>query len=1584
MNTALPFRTALGTLLTVITLLLGMTVTPTGAAAAQPFHATTSGAGLRPTAQRWHAARNLSLSQLPANLASVVRRTLATQAARDYFLFHDGKRYLAANPDQHLQTVFTADGAHVSTAGAAHGWSWGVHLEAVGRNTIDHVPTAVMVARGDTLLLQHGTATEWYRNGPRGIEQGFTLHVRPNGSTSRPVRLQLRLTGSLQARLERGDTGLALQRADGSTVLRYTGLAAHDASGRTLAARLALHGTHLWLVVHDRGARYPVSIDPWMEGPTLSVSLQSKPIHQGFGYSVSLSTDGATALLGEPVRGVNGRAFAGAGDIFSYSNGGWSLTAELNLGSNAAEEDELGSSASLSGDGKTALLGAPIRTVNGQQLAGAAEVFTLSNGTWSAATELSLGAQAAAKDTLGSSVALNNDGTTAILGAPTRSVNGQQLAGAAEVFTNNNGTWSAPTELSLGAQAAAKDELGYSVALSGAGVTALIGVPARTVNGDPGAGAAEVFTHSNGSWGTPIELNLGANAAANDKFGFSVALGRNGTTALVGVPNRSVNGQSGAGAAEAYTYGNGSWGAPTELNLGSDAFGGDAMGFSAALSSDGTTALLGAPDRSVSGQQDAGEAEVFVHGTSGWSFSTGLNLSAGAAGANDILGFSVAVSGDGSLTLLGAPGRTVNGQTNAGDVRVFNHTNGQWFLTTHLNTFGVNPDDFLGISAALNSDGTVALVGAAGRTVNGQGNAGAAEVFMRSSGIWTLSTELSLGTNAAASDYLGSAVALSGDGSTALVDDLDRTVNSQANAGAVEVFTRVNGTWNHTTEFNLGSNAASAIQFGYSLALSGDGNTALAGSPAQTVSGLTYAGAAEVYSRSNGIWSGPTELTLGTNEEAQDSFGASVALNGNGTTALIGDLGRVVNGQRLEGAGEVFTRTNGSWSFSTELSLGASAARADQLGWAVALSSDGATALASAPGRTVNGQSAAGAAEVFTRTNGSWSGPTQLDLGAKAAANDSFGESVGLSSDGATALIGAPVRTVNGQSAAGAAEVFTRANGAWSFTTELNLGSGAAAKDQVGISVALSGDGATVLAGTSVRSVNGQSGAGAAEVFTLANGDWRFSIELTMATGSAALNISGAAVALSGDGSTALVGAPTTSVNGQQKAGVTDVFTNSSGSWSFSTELSLGTTAAPYDQFGRALALSRDGSTALIGASGRIINGRQVAGAAEVFTRGNGSWSAPTELSLGANASTNDLLGSSVKLSGDGAIALVGAPGRAVNGQSGAGTAELFTYGAGSWSPPTELSLGAHASAGDDFGFSVALSSDGAIALAGAPGRTVIGQQKAGAAEAFTRGTGGWSAPTELSLGAQAQANDALGQSIALSSDGSTALAGAPDRTVNEQQQAGAAEVFTRGNGSWSAPTELSLGANASTNDLLGFSVALNSDGATALIGAPERTAHAEPMAGTAEVFTLNNGGRRAPIELDLGSNASIASLFGLSVALTDDGAIALIGAPGSAVNGQLGAGVAQIFVHSGTTAAHVSRFQVAQQGRTLMFHWRVSAPAGLIGFNLYAGAHQLNAHLIPIHTGLRYSYRTRTSSSGPYRLHLVLANGQEIVVSPQ
>lgn len=287
MNTAPSFRTALGTLLTVITLLFGMIVAPTGAAAAQPFHATTSGAGLRPTAQRWHAARNLSLSQLPANLASVVRRTLAAQAARDYFLFHDGQRYLAANPSQHLQTVFTADGAHVSTAGAAHGWGWGVHLEGVGRNTIDHVPTAGMVARGDTLVLQHGSATEWYRNGPRGIEQGFTVPTRPNGSSSMPVRLQLRPTGNLHAQVDQDATGPTLQRADGSTVLRYTGLAAHDASGRRLAARLALHGTDLWLVVHDRGARYPVTIDPWMEGPTLSVSLQDKPIHQGFGYSVS-------------------------------------------------------------------------------------------------------------------------------------------------------------------------------------------------------------------------------------------------------------------------------------------------------------------------------------------------------------------------------------------------------------------------------------------------------------------------------------------------------------------------------------------------------------------------------------------------------------------------------------------------------------------------------------------------------------------------------------------------------------------------------------------------------------------------------------------------------------------------------------------------------------------------------------------------------------------------------------------------------------------------------------------------------------------------------------------------------------------------------------------------------------------------------------------------------------------------------------------------------------------------------------------------------------------------------------------------
>jgi len=210
-------------------------------------------------------------------------------------------------------------------------------------------------------------------------------------------------------------------------VLRYGGLTVHDAVGRSLPAHLELTGQQLRLVVQDRGARYPIQIDPYAYQTELDLATAGDEL----GFSVALSSDGNTALLGTPSREVNGPADVGAGEVFTRTGATWTYQTQLDLGANAVG-DELGFSVALSGNGSIALLGASGATVNGQTAAGAGEVFTRSGTTWTYQTQLDLGTNTAGG--LGSSVALSSDGTTALLGAFGRTVNGVYHAGAGEVF----------------------------------------------------------------------------------------------------------------------------------------------------------------------------------------------------------------------------------------------------------------------------------------------------------------------------------------------------------------------------------------------------------------------------------------------------------------------------------------------------------------------------------------------------------------------------------------------------------------------------------------------------------------------------------------------------------------------------------------------------------------------------------------------------------------------------------------------------------------------------------------------------------------------------------------------------------------------------------------------------------------------------------------------------------------------------------------------------------------------------------------------------------------------------------------------
>ena len=399
---------------------------------------------------------------------------------------------------------------------------------------------------------------------------------------------------------------------------------------------------------------------------------------------------------------------------------------------------------------------------------------------------------------------------------------------------------------------------------------------------------------------------------------------------------------------------------------------------------------------------------------------------------------------------------------------------------------------------------------------------------------------------------------------------------------------------------------AIGVSQGWAVTLSGDGNTALVGAPADN-GGV---GAAWVFVRQNGVtWSQQGNKLVPSDASSFTSFGQSVALSADGNTALVGGP----EDNSGTGAAWVFTRaSNGSWTQQGSKLVGtvpANAPGANPQGASVALSGDGNTALVG--GVNQNGC----VAWVFTRgTNGTWTQQGSELVGSGAVANNTYFlqfASVAISADGNTAAVSAPL-----DNSIGAVWVFTRStSGQFSQQGGKLVATGGASSQ--GISVALSADGNTLLDGTL-----GASPGGAAVVFVRdTNSNWtqQGGNLIGIGTGGAS---QGESVALSGDGNTALVGGP----NDNGGIGAAWVFTrDSNGNWTQDGNKLVGTGSVyglPWGvQEGVSVALSADASTALVGGP----NDNELTGAVWPFVRSQEvfSWipGSLTQVAVGADGS---------------------------------------------------------------------------------------------------------------------------------------------------------------------------------------------------------------------------------------------------------------------------------------------------------------------------------------------------------------------------
>jgi hypothetical protein len=217
-------------------------------------------------------------------------------------------------------------------------------------------------------------------------------------------------------------------------------------------------------------------------------------------------------------------------------------------------------------------------------------------------------------------------------------------------------------------------------------------------------------------------------------------------------------------------------------------------------------------------------------------------------------------------------------------------------------------------------------------------------------------------------------------------------------------------------------------QQGHSVSLAADGNSAIVGGPNDNLDLGSAPGAAWVYTRINGVWTQQGDKLVGGGPCCSNAKqGVSVALSGDGNTAIVGGYGDNSNG----GAAWVYTRSGGLWTQQGVKLVGSGAVGNALQGASVALSGDGNTAIVGGYEDNLdpNNGYGLGATWVYTRRGGVWTQQGSKLVGLGAVGPAAQGGSVGLSGDGNTAIVGGPVDNynLNAQNGIGAAWVFAQA-----------------------------------------------------------------------------------------------------------------------------------------------------------------------------------------------------------------------------------------------------------------------------------------------------------------------------------------------------------------------------------------------------------------------------------------------------------------------------------------------------------------------------------------------------------------------------
>lgn len=1018
-------------------------------------------------------------------------------------------------------------------------------------------------------------------------------------------------------------------------------------------------------------------------------------------------------------------------------------------------------------------------------------------------------------DIFGNSVALSSDGSIMAVGADGNDQNGSS-SGSAQVFQYNNGTWQQMGSTIYGD--AANDRFGYSVALSSDGNILAVGAYGNDDNGVD-SGQVKVYSYNGSDW---VQLGATLNGeAASDFFGFSISLSDSGNIIAISAKNNSDVAYH-SGQVSIYSYDGSNW-----QQMGNDLNGTnsqDTFGNSVSLAADGNTVAIGIPFNDDNGSSTG---KVVVYNFNGSNWTQIGNSILGDAITNTEFGWAVALSADGTKLAASALRVDLIAAQYNGYTRVFSYNGSSWVqMGSDINQ--VDSNVISGRSIALSADGNTVAIGEPDEASFNNEISSSVRVFTFNNGDWEQLGASILGY--ADDDYFGVSLAISDDGSI-VASGNSLADNGGTNVGSVRVL--------ELTDANLiCSSGDFPGEITYDIPVSGGVGSYAYLWEVSNDGGLNWVPASGT--NTNETYTVDFVVTENT------QFRRKVTDSGCSTGVYATPISFIyvpemtLSFSTVEGtcnnanAEATVIVSGGTYPFTYEWDTGDTTAEVTGLAagdYTVTVTDDLGCIKSQTVSVTVNA------------TNAISLNTTVLSLSSCGLANGSAsvtasgGEepytyywSSGATTATATNLsVGDYEITVTDTSGCSKTETVS-ITGADEFSAGgggnewVQIGStinGEAEQDSSGNNLAISNDGSILAIGATDNDGNNLDNVGHVRVYNYIGTDW---VQLGAdIDGEADGDESGMGLDISGDGSIVAIGARHNDGNGSNSGHVRVLSFNGSNWVQLGSDIDGEHSG---DNFGGAVALSDDGTTVAIGAQffdGVISNCGQV----RVFKYNGSDW---VQLGVGIEGQVSSgAFGVAVSLSANGYTLAIGSP--STNGTSGNnGHVKVFSYDGSNWNQVGANIIGEASS--DYFGTAIDLSDDGSILASGAFFNDGNGDGS-GHVRIFQNINDTWQ-----QLGADIdgeEPSEYLGRSVSLSSDGTKVAIGATGNDTNGNNS-GSTRIFEFNGTDWQQVGNSLYGVN--NFDSFGGAVALTADGSKVAVGA-QNADITGVNSGSASVFNL-------------------------------------------------------------------------------------------------------------------------------------------------